>query len=216
MNPQIRAWLPPFRLPEKMLAAALLLWITSWFGGSTNWQLVTWLAATGLSALVGMRLGRFYLGKLIWRLRNRLLVAFLFVGVLPIALVLAFASIGTAAFAGQLAVYFAHSKLDERLEALQSTADAIARAESGGYSKLRAEIEASFPGAQTSIEPGQATGAGDGIGGGLSCYQRRHPPRLGTVGSRQCPRHHPHPAQRRLFRLARSRNRPHLAPATSR
>jgi phosphoserine phosphatase RsbU/P len=175
LSSQLREWLPPFRLPEKLLAAAAVVWIGTWFSASPFVQTVAWAITTLLALVVAIRLGRFFLSRLIWRLRNRLLVAFLFVGVLPIALVLAFAFIGSQLAAGQLAVYFAHSKLDERLEALQSTADAIARAESGGYSKLRAEIEASFPGAQTSIEPGQTSGGGHGLaisGGVLHAWAR--------------------------------------------
>ena len=48
------------------------------------------LAVTGVFLLVGsvVRLAQFALRNLIWRLRNRLIVAYLFIAVVPVVLIL--------------------------------------------------------------------------------------------------------------------------------
>jgi len=56
--------------------------------------------------------------KSIWRLRNRLYVTWIFIGVVPIVLILALAAIGTYIVTGQVAVYLVSSELDRRAESL--------------------------------------------------------------------------------------------------
>jgi sigma-B regulation protein RsbU (phosphoserine phosphatase) len=75
-----------------------------------------------LGAWVGLRLLRTALRKITWRLRNRLMVAYLFIAVLPILLVVVLAALGSYMLAGQVAVYLARSELDRRLLALRSVA----------------------------------------------------------------------------------------------
>jgi sigma-B regulation protein RsbU (phosphoserine phosphatase) len=75
-----------------------------------------------LGAWLAFRLLRIGLRKLTWRLRNRLVVAYLFIAVLPILLVLVLAALGSYMLAGQMAVYLARSELDRRLLALRSVA----------------------------------------------------------------------------------------------
>ncbi len=55
-------------------------------------------AAYGLVALARWRLRH---SKLIWRLRNRLIVTYVFIGVVPIVLILVLAFFGTWIVAGQ-------------------------------------------------------------------------------------------------------------------
>jgi len=71
--------------------------------------------ATALSVLITLVLaayGLFRLGRLavkrsrlIWRLRNRLIVTYVFVGAVPIVLILALAYFGTWIVVGQVATY---------------------------------------------------------------------------------------------------------------
>src|SRR5579871_3311656 len=62
-----------------------------------------------------------------WRLRNRLLVTYLFMEVVPILLIAALAVGGGLLLAWQLAVYLETSELNRRVENLVSASDSILR-----------------------------------------------------------------------------------------
>ena len=78
---------------------------------------------TVLGAWIALRLLRIGLRKLTWRLRNRLIVAYLFIAVLPILLVLTLVALGGYMLAGQVAAYMVRSELDRRLVLLRSVAE---------------------------------------------------------------------------------------------
>ena len=78
-----------------------------------------WLAARWLRRLVRV---------IIWKLRNRLLVAYVFIAVVPILLLLALVTEASRNLAGQIAVYLVNSELDRRVSLLRSVAGAVARA----------------------------------------------------------------------------------------
>lgn len=80
-------------------------------------------AAFVLGAWIALRLLRIGLRTLTWRLRNRLIVAYLFIAVLPILLVLTLVALGGYMLAGQVAVYLVRSELDRRVASLQSAAE---------------------------------------------------------------------------------------------
>src|SRR5215472_9798143 len=73
------------------------------------------------------RLARRAMRQTIWRLRNRLLVTYLFISVVPILLVAALAILGGYSLVSQLAVYLVTSALDRRIDALASLGDTVAR-----------------------------------------------------------------------------------------
>ncbi len=73
-----------------------------------------------LGAWIALRLLRIGLRKLTWRLRNRLIVAYLFIAVLPILLMLTLVGLGGYMLAAQVAVYLVRSELDRRLVLLRS------------------------------------------------------------------------------------------------
>jgi len=58
--------------------------------------------------------------RLMWRLRRRLIVTYIFIGVIPIVLLLAMAALATYLFAGQFATYVALSNLRSALSHLEA------------------------------------------------------------------------------------------------
>jgi sigma-B regulation protein RsbU (phosphoserine phosphatase) len=64
--------------------------------------------------------------KLMWRLRNRLIITYVFIGVIPILLLICMALLAGYLFAGQFATYIALSDLQTDLEHLQSANNALA------------------------------------------------------------------------------------------
>src|ERR1017187_5731483 len=97
-------------LPRVFSALLVLYAVLEWgFRAETAADLIfVVLAITGI--FLAFRLMR----KSIWRLRNRLYVTWVFIGVVPIVLILALAAIGTWIVAGQIAVYLVSSELKRR------------------------------------------------------------------------------------------------------
>ncbi len=63
---------------------------------------------------------------LMWRLRHRLIVTYIFIGVIPIVLLLLMAGVGSYLFAGQFATYITISNLQSALHHLEAANDALA------------------------------------------------------------------------------------------
>ena len=84
-------------------------------------SIVTFVFAFCLG-LRGMRWAR---QVLMWRLRNRLIVTYVFIGVIPIVLLIAMFLLATYLFAGQFATYIALSDLDIELQHLTAANNAL-------------------------------------------------------------------------------------------
>ena len=65
--------------------------------------------------------------RLLWSLRNRLIVTYIFIGVIPLILLVSLAWGALGLFAGQMATFLATSKLESETRHLQAQGDAIAR-----------------------------------------------------------------------------------------
>jgi sigma-B regulation protein RsbU (phosphoserine phosphatase) len=88
---------------------------------------------------------RWLKARLLWRLRNRLIVTYVFIGVIPVVLLVAMAFITIYLFAGQFANFVVTSELDSRLRSLQSVNAAIAH-------ELAARLEHGQPAVAESLE----------------------------------------------------------------
>ena len=89
--------------------------------------IVTFATATFLIAGL-IKVGRMAIHNLIWRLRNRLIVAYLFVAVVPIVLMLTLLLVTSYAVVGQMAVYLVNKELDNRMRILGFPAETLTRA----------------------------------------------------------------------------------------
>ncbi|HTB14912.1 MAG TPA: SpoIIE family protein phosphatase [Bryobacteraceae bacterium] len=84
------------------------------------------LAAVGVF-VTGVWLAVRLLRTAVWRLRNRLIVTYMFIAVVPIVLIAALASMGGYLLISQLAVYLVTSELDRRIDSLDTAAESIVR-----------------------------------------------------------------------------------------
>ncbi|MBZ5597852.1 MAG: PP2C family protein-serine/threonine phosphatase [Acidobacteriia bacterium] len=71
--------------------------------------------------------------KLLWRLRNRLIVAYVFIGVTPVVLLVALVSGSLYLFAGQFATFIVTSGLNSELQSLQAANSAIGHEVAVGF-----------------------------------------------------------------------------------
>lgn len=106
---------------------ALALFIAGALAGIDWLTAVSALALIPLTIVVAVRGVRAMRQRTLWSLRNRLLVVYGLIGVLPIVLVFVLVGIGAWAVMNELAIYLASSALDRRLDAANSAVEAIRR-----------------------------------------------------------------------------------------
>ena len=104
-------------------------------------RLAVYLAGVWLA----IRLMRLAIRRGIWRLRNRLLAAYLFMAVVPILLIATLAVFAVRAIASQLAVYLVTSELDRRIDGLRLLGESIAKSSSADR-RLDAVSRDRYPG----------------------------------------------------------------------
>jgi sigma-B regulation protein RsbU (phosphoserine phosphatase) len=106
-------------------ALCLLLWITNALPGSrlSGWATFFTIVFSFCAVILLFRWGY---RALLWRLRNRLIVTYLFIGVMPILLLLLMGGLASFLFGGQFATYVAISDLHSELLHLQAANDALA------------------------------------------------------------------------------------------
>ncbi len=98
-------------------------------GGSrpgSGFETVAGAGAVITGVWLAVRLLRRAMSHAIWRLRNRLLVTYLFISVLPFLLMLGLAGGAGRLLARQVVVYLMAGELDRRVAGLQAAADSLA------------------------------------------------------------------------------------------
>jgi sigma-B regulation protein RsbU (phosphoserine phosphatase) len=103
-------------------------------------QLACYLAGAAAAA----KLLRIAVRKLLWRVRNRMIVLFLFIGFVPLLLATALAGLVGYILIGQVAVYMATTELDRRASRLHGTAAALAWSLDAAGSDRRPRLARSF------------------------------------------------------------------------
>jgi sigma-B regulation protein RsbU (phosphoserine phosphatase) len=145
-------------LPRVFAALLVLYVLLEWgFSAETAADLVfVLLAVAGI--LLAFRLMR----KSIWRLRNRLYVTWVFIGVVPIVLILALAASGIWIVAGQVAVYLVSSELDRRAASLVAPARILCQAKPADRAVVAQQIGSllgqRMPGIQLALFDARRTG----------------------------------------------------------
>lgn len=87
---------------------------------------VVLLGLVAVGAWLVIRLLRLAVRYATWRLRNRLLVTYTFIAVVPVALIAGLVALGGYSLLSQLAIYLVTSELDRRIETLSLAARSIA------------------------------------------------------------------------------------------
>src|ERR1700690_2518409 len=115
---------------------------TLWFGGlALVLQLLQWITRSPQGTMLSgwasfivfvfaacgcLMLLRWVRRQLMWRLRNRLIVTYVFIGVIPIVLLVAMALLAGYLFAGQFATYVAMAEVHSELKHLESANKSLA------------------------------------------------------------------------------------------
>jgi phosphoserine phosphatase RsbU/P len=81
-----------------------------------------------------------FVRKVVWRVRNRLLVTYFFVGALPVALMVIFVCIGFYLVMSQTANYLLKSELERRIDAVYISAERLAQDVAAGRPRTAGEL----------------------------------------------------------------------------
>ncbi|HWF08158.1 MAG TPA: PP2C family protein-serine/threonine phosphatase [Bryobacteraceae bacterium] len=123
-------------LPRAFLALLILFVVLQWGIHATGSAILIFFPLVGTGATLSFRLIR----KSIWRLRNRLYVTYVFIGVVPIVLILALTLVGTYIVTGQVAAYLVSAELQRRAAALVSPARALSEAKPSDRAAVAVQI----------------------------------------------------------------------------
>jgi phosphoserine phosphatase RsbU/P len=121
------------RVASYVLALDVLLFVLQRAGGwlklpfaETLGGWVSFLSFVAILLLLVLAF-RWVKAKMLWRLRNRLIVTYVFIGVIPVVLLVALAVGSFYLFAGQFATFIVTTGLDSELVSLESANNAIAQ-----------------------------------------------------------------------------------------
>ena len=145
-----------------LLVLDALAWLATIFTGrgipgASLLQLAVYIA--GLALLV--KAVRIAARKLLWRVRNRMIVVFVFIGLVPLLLVTALAGLAIYLVAGQVAVYMATSELDRRSSRLRDAAAGLAWSLAALDPSRRAEFAGRYLGGAAQTFPELQAWIGD-------------------------------------------------------
>jgi sigma-B regulation protein RsbU (phosphoserine phosphatase) len=108
----------------------LLLYILLvWIAPQSGFRLAVLIGVLITGTWLAIRLARRAARQTVWRLRDRLLVTYLFISGVPILLVAALAMLAGYSLVSQLAVYLVTSELQRRIDSLSSLAESVARSD---------------------------------------------------------------------------------------
>jgi sigma-B regulation protein RsbU (phosphoserine phosphatase) len=135
---------------EKTLLAFVLIYVLLYFTHiSPLAQSLAILAVFVTGILCLFRIARRGMRRAIWRLRNRLIAAYLFIAVVPIVLILAMVGLASWVIIGQMAVYLVNKELEHREVNLARQADSFAaipmRDPEAALSRFERNTRNSFP-----------------------------------------------------------------------
>ncbi len=109
-------------------AYGVALWLVDRFGGSVPglWWFLFWVLFVPSAVYYLFRFGKFGRDRMLWRLRRRLIVTYVFIAVVPILLILAMVGLKDFLINGQFAAFLVAWKIRDHSEKLQELNRSVA------------------------------------------------------------------------------------------
>ena len=128
------------RLGIVFLALVLLYGLLYVAAPASGFTTLVLFALYVAGAIYSIRLLRRSVKQIIWRLRNRLIVTYLFIALAPVVLIVLLVGIGGYILAGQAAAFLVSSELERRMDALSRAEQSIASAASDRRDATEREV----------------------------------------------------------------------------
>jgi sigma-B regulation protein RsbU (phosphoserine phosphatase) len=142
-----------------LLAAYLALWpleplSASVYTARVVLQVLLYLVGSFILVRLSYRVVRLLTRRFLWRVRHRMMVAYFFVGVVPLALSLLLSAVGAVLVFLPVGAYLVRAEIEERAAALYATADSLAWELRASSEDRRREIGRAFLGEAPRRYPG--------------------------------------------------------------
>ncbi len=133
-KPRLRSLWRRLGWPEKsLLLLAAGYWAADLVRGATGLRVLLLLGLVFAAAATGVKWLYRLVRRGVWSLRNRLLVAYVFIAVVPVLLMGAFAAASAWVLAGQISVHLVSTELSRRLALMERAAESLATIPPGWY-----------------------------------------------------------------------------------
>lgn len=146
MRAGLRKLFPKLRTLEKVVLVLLALYVLV-----PPLRLATLVFLWIFGGFLALRYVRLLSRKALWRLRNRLVIAYLFIAVVPVVLILVLAGIGGYVLLGQVAAHLVSSELERRLAEMKEPARTMAQATPFRRPEVLPYLHHRFPGMEVQI-----------------------------------------------------------------
>jgi sigma-B regulation protein RsbU (phosphoserine phosphatase) len=149
------------KLEKSFIILAFIYLVLLLFAADSGFTLFLQFVVIILCVWEIFKLTRLGLRRAIWRLRNRLIVTYVLIAVVPILLIVTLVGLGAYIMAGQIAIYLVRSDLDRRVTALHAALEGLTESKPGARQEVMrqtGEIYARrYPGIAFLIEGGGST-----------------------------------------------------------
>ncbi len=143
------------RLELTFAVLLILYFVLAFLVPALPWLALLKYTALVLGAWIGIRLSHELVKKSLWRLRNRLMVAYFFIAVVPIVLITTLLGLGAYLLAGQLSTFLVTSELERRINSLRSTAEFLMQGDlqrDEWVTGVGPYMQARYPGVEITVE----------------------------------------------------------------
>ena len=140
------------RLAYVFLALLALFAFLEWGVKSSGAAILVSIALVITGGILLVRFLHRAIRQSIWRLRNRLYVTYVFIGVVPIVLILTLTAFGIWIVSGQFSAFLVSSELERRASALNAPAHLLAEAKPADRAVLIAHIGQLLSGSMPNVE----------------------------------------------------------------
>ncbi len=128
---------------------ATLLVLTAIFNLGDAFVAISLMGLIATAPVTIWRTGKYVLRSIIWRLRNRLIVAYVFIAFVPIVLLATLGAVTAYFVTGQVAIYLVNSELERQVGTLLGAAESVLRVQPdrrlASMERLGAYFEERFP-----------------------------------------------------------------------
>jgi phosphoserine phosphatase RsbU/P len=115
------------------------------------------LVLAALGVWLAIRVSRAAVRQMLWRLRNRLIVAYFFIAVVPIILITLLGGLAVALVGGQISIYLVTSELERRTASLRASVELLARDihDDAWVSNIATFLQGRYPGLELVVRDKQ-------------------------------------------------------------
>jgi sigma-B regulation protein RsbU (phosphoserine phosphatase) len=127
MTARLAEWIRNLGRLDRAFIVGIVVWVVLRFAAPDSAQtiLLAFILYI-LGMIILFRVARRMISKTVWRLRNRLITVYLFVGLVPVVLIVMLAVLTAYTFTGQIAGFLVNSELNRRAAALARPAAGLA------------------------------------------------------------------------------------------